>query len=118
MNKWFEVIENGTVYAYSVMIDGNRDEWAYIGRTKRPLAVRHNEHMNKQPWSDLLPEVRVLKSYSNVRFWKLALTEWYYIKTKKPLFNDIYNYSNPRRIPNRVASQERFKRDKRLVSRN
>lgn len=106
-----EKYEKGIIYAYSVMYKGQRVEWAYIGKTKRQLIIRHDEHLRNQYWSDLYPEVRIVKEFNNCYAWWLSLVEWYYIKTKKPIFNQEHNFKNKKRIPRTVQKIERANRE-------
>jgi len=103
----------GIIYAYSTQdpISGKVIEWSYVGQTRRELQVRHREHILKQPWSDLDPQVRVIKEFKSCYPWFLNLAEKYYIKTKKPIYNQEYNFRNKHRIPLLVAKQQRRRRD-------
>jgi phenylalanine-4-hydroxylase len=123
--KWF-VFRPAIVYAYSI-IDLEqttnaqlvRELWAYVGQTRQELISRHNQHMgidnkyktNRQPWSDLYPEIRIIWQGKCPNF-VLDLIEMFYIKRRKPLFNYIHNTKNPRRITKFTAEYQRSQRDR------
>src|SRR6187402_1922926 len=117
LNKYF-IFRPGITYAYSCInpVTGQREPWAYIGQTRQGLLVRNNQHLGvegyrgkkakAQPWSDLYPEVRIVAEFKCPDI-VLDLTEKFYIKWKKPVYNYTHNLNNPRRIPLYQAQQDR-----------
>ncbi len=122
LNKYF-VFRPGIIYAYSCMkypLTGDREWWAYVGKTRQSLAARHDQHMGVdsykkkdiecQPWSDLYPEVRIVYSLNCPEFVLDFLERWT-IRQHKPLYNYIHNTDNPRRVTKHRAKAERRDRD-------
>lgn len=103
----------GIIYAYSCIdpVTRKRDDWAYVGKTRQLLAVRHEQHMAAQPWSDLYPEVRILFEFKSCPDWWLSFCEKFTIKCAKPTYNYEYNTKNPFRVPKYQALAERKARD-------
>lgn len=103
----------GIIYAYSCVdpATGQREPWAYVGKTRQALVTRHNQHMESQPWSDLYPQVRVIFNFESCPDWWLRLAEKWTIKFTQPLYNYEYNTKNPRRVPKYQAVADRQKRD-------
>jgi hypothetical protein len=103
----------GIIYAYSVLDPrtGERDDWAYVGKTRQLLSSRHNQHMDSQPWSDLYPQVRVIFTFKRCPDWWLTFAEKSTIWYTRPTYNFEYNTRNPYRIPKYQAVKERADRD-------
>jgi hypothetical protein len=99
----------GIIYAYSCINPetGEREPWAYVGKTRQLLVNRHAQHMASQPWSDLYPEVRVVFDFKSCPDWWLDTAEKWTIKFTRPLYNYEHNTKNPRRIPKYEAVHQR-----------
>jgi len=103
----------GIIYAYSCIDPetGEREDWAYVGKTRQLLANRHAQHMVSQPWSDLYPEIRVVFEFKGCPDWWLTFAEKWTIWYTRPLYNYEYNTKNPYRIPKYEAVKQRQYRD-------
>jgi hypothetical protein len=105
----------GIIYAYSCIdpyTSKDRENWAYVGKTRQALYKRHNQHMDSQPWADLYPQVRVIFKFKSCPDWWLTLAEKLTIKFTRPLYNYEYNTKNSRRIPKFQAEAEREDRNR------
>lgn len=83
---------------------------AYVGRTCQPL-LRHQQHMARQPWSDLRPRRYVLIRVNRCPELVIRFCEWVAIKAIMPVYNIQHNRSNPRRIKPWRAREARLARD-------
>lgn len=83
---------------------------AYVGRTCAP-ALRHQQHMARQPWSDLRPRRYVLIRVARCPEWFIGVCEYVAIKATMPVYNIQHNRSNPRRITPWRAREARLARN-------
>lgn len=83
---------------------------AYVGRTCSPK-LRHGQHMDRQPWSDLKPRRYVLIRFNRCPERLISICEYAAIKVFMPAYNIQHNRSNPRRITPWRAREARLARD-------
>jgi len=71
-----------------------------------------------KPWADLVVPcpgtvAHVLYRGERVSAIGLAWREWWYIRTRRPVYNVTWNLANPRHVPKWRAVKQRQKRDAR-----
>ena len=112
------IFRPGIIYGFRVRHPRtDRVRWGYVGKTRRRLETRVAEHMESQPWSDTVVAcpgtvAHVLWESPNVSGLGLALREWWFIRTRRPLYNHTHNLSNGRRIPKHEAAKQRARRER------
>ena len=120
--RWFRP---GIIYGFETRRPGSlRKPWGYIGKTRQRLSARVAQHMtgpDAQPWADLVVPCRgtvahVLYRSDRVSTVGLAWREWWFIKTRLPLYNVTWNLANPRHVPKWRAVEQRRERDARRGS--
>ena len=119
--RWFRP---GIIYGFETRRPGSRRKpWGYIGKTRQRLSARVAQHMtgpDAKPWADLVVPcpgtvAHVLYRSDRVSTVGLAWREWWYIKTRLPLYNVTWNLANPRHVPKWRAVEQRRERDRRGV---
>lgn len=88
-----------------------RTRTGYIGKTRRFVTTRIQQHRACQPWSDLIVSWDVLWESRRVTAFGLWWREIYYILTRFPVYNYQWNRWNPRRVSKYRALIERGKRN-------
>lgn len=118
-SRWFRP---GIIYGFKVHRPrGWRTPWGYIGKTRQRLGARVAQHLtgpDAQPWADLVDPcsgtvAHVLYRGERVSAIGLAWREWWYIRTRRPIYNVTWNLANPRHVPKWRAVKQRQKRDAR-----
>lgn len=91
----------------------------YIGLTRRDPRVRFEEHMGRgrygqpaKPWTDTVTDWDVIWSSRRVSDFGLALREQALIRIRRPLYNDVHNRKNRRRVMPQDAKAQRLSRDR------
>lgn len=93
-------MSSGPAVIYGIRVGWRR--YGYIGQTRqRPWTKRIEQHKKTQPWGHLIVDAYVIREFKNISDTMLTMWEWWYIKTRFPRYNDIFNKSNPFRTDTR-----------------
>ncbi len=84
----------------------------YVGLTRqRPWTKRIAQHVEHQPWGDLIVESYVIYESMRVSDWGLRWREWLNILVRLPSYNVVHNGRNPLRVSRSTAERQRARRD-------
>lgn len=110
---WF-VGRPGSVYGIKVTHHVDRSvliRRGYIGKTRQKVGARVAQHLETQPFSDLMVEPETLWSSRKCTSLRLWWEEVWRIVVFRPIYNYEWNKLNPRRIPIYLAKEQRQARN-------